>query len=117
MKTTVEKCFDMTSLFEAEVLVQLMLARWEHPSSDDPDFASDLLEGASQILRESMGGEEVLEGVPPEDVSLITAIWCAEHRAVDPGRDDPDSLAARKAWLKSVRRALPSCFCDSSDLI
>lgn len=117
MNSTAEKCLEITSLFEAEVFVQLMLARWGHPYADDPHFANDLLEDASSILRESIQGEHVLEGVAPEDMSLIAAVWCAEHRAVDPGRDDPDSLPARKAWLESVRRALPSCFCDPNDLV
>lgn len=106
----------MTSLFEAEVLVQLMLAHWDHPFADDVDFANDLLEDASGILRESLRGEQVLENVPPQDISFIAAVWCAEHRVVDPGRDDPKTLSARKAWLSSVRRAMPSCFCDPSDL-
>jgi len=117
MKSTAERCLQMTGLFEAEALVRLMLMRWDHPFANDPDFASNLLEDASQILRESIQGERVLDGVSPEDVNLIAAIWCAEHRVVDPGRDDPDTLGAREAWLKAVRRAMPSCFCDPDDLV
>lgn len=117
MKSISEKSLEITSLFEAEVLVKLMLWRWNHPFAADPDFANDLLEDASMLLREAIEGTQVLEGVPPDELNFVAAVWCAEHRAVDPGRDDPKTLPARKAWLSDVRRALPSCFCDPSDLV
>jgi len=119
MKSTVEKCLDMTSLFEAEVLVRLMLWRWKHPFADDEEYASGLLENASGILRGASQGEPFVEGVPPTDLNFIAAVWYAERCAIESGGDDMDTaetIKARKAWLSAVRRALPSCFCDPSDL-
>lgn len=117
MKSIAQKSLDITGLFEAEVFVQLMLAHWDHPSAGDPSFASDLLEDASGILRASIQGERFLERVPPDEMNFVAAVWCAENRVVEPGREDINNLPARKAWLSSVRHALPSCFCDPSDLI
>lgn len=117
MKSTAERSLNITGMFEAEVLVQLLLSNWKHPYAGDKEFASQLLEDAATVLREVIEeGAEVIEGVPPHDLNLIAAVWCAEHRAVDPGRDDPQTLPKRKAWLEAVRRALPSCFCDPSEL-
>jgi len=116
MKSIAEKSLDLTSLFEAEVFIRLMLWRWDHPFADDSGFANDLLEDAAKVLREAIEGVQVLEGMRPDELNFVAAVWCAEHRAVEPGRDDPKTLPARNAWLASMRHALPSCFCDSSDL-
>jgi hypothetical protein len=116
MKSIAQKSYDLTSLFEAEVLVRLMLRRWEHPYAEDDDFANHLLENASLALREALEGKQVIETLPAESLNFIAAIWYAERCAIEDGGNDTDTLAARNAWLASVRRALPSCFCDPSDL-
>jgi hypothetical protein len=103
MKNTAEKCLEITSLFEAEVFVRLMLWRWEHPLADDVNFANGLLEDASVVLRDAIGGTSPIEGVPATDLNFIAAVWCAEHNAVELGRADPETtaetIAAREAWL------------------
>jgi hypothetical protein len=116
MKSIAEKSFEITSLFEAEVFVQLMLWRWRHPLADDQEFANGLLETASSALQDAIQGQELIEGLPPADFNFVAAVWYAESCAVDFHDVNPDTLPARKAWLDAVRRALPSCFCDPSDL-
>ena len=116
MKSIAEKSLEMTSLFEAEVFVWLMLKVWEHPLADDKDFANGLLEDAAGALRNAVQGEQLIEGVPPTSLNFMAAVWYAEYCAVELPDVDPANFVARKAWLLAVRRALPSCFCDPSDL-
>ena len=109
----------MTSLFEAEVFVRLLLWRWNHPFADDEEYANWLLENAAGILRNALQGGSLVEGVSFSDLNLIAAVWYAERCAIESGGDDVDTaetMKARKTWLSAVRRSLPSCFCDPSDL-
>jgi hypothetical protein len=115
-KSVAEKSLEMTSFFEAEVLVQLMLRNWKHPLADDSEFANSVLESAAEALREAIQGVTLIEGVPPADLNLIAAVWYAEDCAVDRESVDSEEAKARRNWLSAVRRALPSCFCDPSDL-
>jgi hypothetical protein len=116
MKNNAEKSLEITSLFEAEVFVRLMLWRWNHPLADDVEFANALLENAASALRDASQGEQLIQSVPATDLNLIAALWYAESCAVQEEGADPNTLKERKAWLSAVRRALPSCFCDPSDL-
>jgi hypothetical protein len=120
MKTTAEKSYDLTSLFEAEVFVRLMLWRWEHPCADDEDFANGLLEDASNILHDAMSGVGPIGELPAADTNFVAAVWWAERNAVELGSADPEIsptiLSGRKAWLSTVKKALPSCFCHPDDL-
>ena len=116
MKNLTEKCLEMTSLFEAELLVQLMLRYWKHPFADDKDFANGLLEGASGALRSASQGEELIEGVPPTKLNFVAAVWYTEHCAVETEEAASETIEARKTWLLVVRKTLPSCFCNPSDL-
>jgi len=120
MKSIAEISLDMTSLFEAEVLVQLMLWRWQHPYAEDRDFANGLLEDASTLLRGAIQGEQIVEGILPDALNLVAAVWQAEQNAVELADADPDaeleSSGARRNWLAAVRHTLPSCFCDQADL-
>lgn len=111
-----QKSLAMTSLFEAEVLVRLMLRNWVHPLADDPEFADDLLENASEALRQAIAGVTLIEGVPPSDMNLIAALWYVEECTINQEAIDAEEAAARRNWLSAVRHALPSCFCDPSDL-
>lgn len=110
-----EECQRFTGLFEAELLTRLMLREWKHPLADDGTFVSELVEGAREILRQSVHGTELMEGVKPADMNFVAAVWYAEWSGVSaqPGTD-PDGQ--RRAWLDAVRIALPSCFCDPRDL-
>ncbi len=116
MKSIAEKSLELTSLYEAEIFVRLMLWRWGHPLADDEEFANGLLENASGALRDALGGQPLIEGMPPADLNFVAAVWYAEHCAVEAGEPDSQNIEERKAWLAAVRRTLPSCFCNPSDL-
>jgi hypothetical protein len=106
----------MTSLFEAELLVRLVLREWKHPFARDEEFANGLLEDASRALREACGGVELIEGLPAPDLNFVAAVWYVERCAVDSGGPGVEEIERRRAWLDAVRRSVPSCFCNPSDL-
>jgi len=116
MTNIAKKSLEITGLFEAELLVWLMLRYWKHPFAEDKDFANDLLESASAALRGAAGGEQLIEGVPATDLNFVAAVWYAEYCDVGSEGTDPETIEARKAWLSVVRRTLPSCFCNPLDL-
>jgi hypothetical protein len=116
MKTIAQKSLEITSLFEAEIFVWLMLKTWRHPLADDKEFANGLLENASEALRSASQGEQLIEGLPATDLNFVAAVWYAEQCAVDSEAASNETTDARKAWSSAVRRALPSCFCNPSDL-
>jgi hypothetical protein len=70
------------------------------------------------MLQASTGGERLAAEFAPDQMNLIAALWYAEATFV---RDDLEitnkERIGRKSWLKAVRRALPSCFCDPDLLI
>lgn len=109
------RCHALSGLFEAELLVELMLRYWAHPLASDADFRTQLLEAAVGVLEASMQGKALIEGIPSEQVNLVMAIWFAEWSSLtDSG---VEHLEARKLWLTKVRRAIPSCFTDQDELI
>ena len=115
--TIAEKCLEFTGLYEAELLVELMLRYWRHPRCDDMDFRANLLDAASELLLSAVGGKVQLRGIPSSQTSLVLGIWLAE--SIDLANDNAiDSIERplRDEWLHSVRRAIPSCFCDPSAL-
>lgn len=107
----------MTGLFEAEVLVELMLRFWKHPLAENEEFRSQVLEVAVEALRAAAKGHQLIEELPAKDMNLIAAIWYVESVSL---QADPQiskaEYRARKKWLRSIRHALPSCFC-SADLL
>lgn len=107
-------CLRLSGLFEAELLVELMLRYWKHPLADNRDFRNNLLERAAEALREAVRGIQLIEGVPARDLNLVAAVWYGEWNALSSGEEDPSGR--RQAWLKAVRRAVPSCFCDPDRL-
>lgn len=114
MSSLAKRSFALTGLFEAEVLTDLLLWRWDHPYKLDAEFRHTLLENAAEVLRRSIVGERLMETVPPAEMNLIAALYYVEWSALVDGDDDPDG--ARHEWLNKVRRSLPSCFCPQSDL-
>ena len=114
MSQVAQRSLEAASLFEAEVLVQLLLWRWGHPLMDDPDFRNTLLENAADVLSQAVEGTQFIESVPPAEMNLIAAIWYAEWSSVPSEAEDPDSR--RQKWLENVRRSMPSCFCSQDDL-
>jgi hypothetical protein len=102
----------MTGLFEAELLLELMLRYWDHPLSDDSTFRNDLLEKATEMLRLAASGTKVLEGISPRNMNLVAAVWCAESTDLAGPVEEIEFADQRQQWLDTVRHAVPSCFCD-----
>jgi hypothetical protein len=109
-----ERCFALTGLYEAELLIELMLRHWGHPKAGDSDFRNELLESAVEVLKSSIGGEELIEGIPPSQVNLVMAIWFAEWNSLNQGLGQEQ--AARREWLEKVKRSIPSCFSEQDAL-
>ncbi len=105
----------LCGLYEAELLVALMLERWAHPLAGDRDFANHLLETAADILNRSKQGERFLDDIPPADMNFVGAVWYAEWCQIQ-GSGEPDS-PERHDWLTNLRRSVPGCFCDPGDLL
>lgn len=110
----------LSGLYEAELLVELMLRYWKHPLADDADFRSDLLENAAEALRMAVDGQSLIADVPAKKTNLVAAVWYVEWASLD--AEGSGGLAGtplsnqRREWLETVRRAVPSCFC-SPDLL
>jgi hypothetical protein len=109
-----EKSLAASGLFEAEVLTELLLWRWNHPLKSNAEFRENLLEDAATALRRAVAGEQFIESVPAAEMNLIAAIYYVESNFLLSGDMDPNG--ARRQWLHLVRRSLPSCFCPQSDL-
>lgn len=107
-----QRCLKIGGLFEAEVLVELMLRYWDHPFADQAEYRNDLLETANQILERATEGNQIIDTLSPEDTNLIVAIWYAEHTGLlnDEPSQDVKITSARRAWLESVKKSIPSCF-------
>lgn len=113
LPSVAELSLQLTGLFEAEVLVELLLRRWNHPLAAQEEFRNALLENATEVLQAAVAGEIVMEDMKPEHIGLITAICIAERTALNAdNRISVAELSVRQAWLDAVCRALPSCFCD-----
>ncbi len=104
--------------FEGELLVELMLRYWSHPLCEDRDFRNWLLEIAADVLKTSMEGECLLEGVPPEQVNFVAAVYYAEYVSTQSPtvRGSTEEQEQRSLWLQKIRSALPSCFCGQDEL-
>ena len=109
-----KKCLAFSGLFEAELLVELMLRYWHHPWAADGEFRNNLLEGACEALRSSIAGERFMEDIPSEQMNFVAAVWYVEWSAVSNGAEDPQG--ERQAWLDKIRQAIPSCFCPPETL-
>jgi hypothetical protein len=111
----VDKCLSFTGLFEAEILTELLLWRWDHPLKDDAEFRNDLLESAAAALEEAAEGQKLFDELPAAETNLVAAIYFAEWSALNLGSEDPGGR--RKAWLSQFRAAIPSCFHPQRDLL
>ncbi|NNM84224.1 MAG: hypothetical protein HKL96_00475 [Phycisphaerales bacterium] len=110
-----QKSLELTGIFEAEVLVELMLRFWQHPFAADRDFRNDLLERTAEVLRTALAGTRIVQDIQPQNTNFIVAVWYSEWAAI---QDVLDGVRQeREAWLERVKRALPSCFCDPGDLL
>ena len=100
-------------MFEGELLAELILRYWNHPLAEDLEFRNDLIENAAKILRLS------IEGLPPEYMSFVAALWYAEWSClqnVSAVEASELEFQQREAWLNAFRYAVPSCFCNPNDL-
>jgi hypothetical protein len=107
-------CWDFTGLYEADLLVELMLRDWRHPLAADAWFRDQLLENTATVLKESVRGEKFMEGLPPAKMNFVAAVWYVEWAALQSGAADPGGRRAR--WLEAVGRSCPSCFGDPDEL-
>ena len=105
--SVVRQCLEFASLYEAELLTELMLRHWRHPLANHEDFRNELLEAATEALRSAAAGDRLLESVSPESTSFVAAIWYAEWVAM-PSSEAEDSRELhqrREKWLEDVKRA------------
>jgi hypothetical protein len=109
-----KKCLAFSGLFEAELLIELMLRQWQHPLAADKDFRNELLENAANVLRSSVDGQRLIEDIPPRQMNFVAAVWYVEWNALAADAEDP--LGQRKAWLDAVKKSIPSCFCNPNRL-
>ena len=108
-----EESLKLTGLFEAELLIELMLRHWNHPHAANPTFRASLLENSVEVLQLAVNGTSLIEGLKPDRMNLVAAVWCAEASALDRVEgESPRIIEQRKNWVDTVRRAVPSCFCD-----
>lgn len=114
MASIAQMSLTLAGLFEAEVLTELLLWRWNHPLRNDAEFRNNLLEDAAAALRRAIGGERLFGSVPASQTNLIAAIYYAEWTSLSDCGADPGG--ARQRWLDQLRRSLPSCFCPQEDL-
>lgn len=114
---TVDDSLKLASLYEAELLVELMLRYWSHPHRDDADYRNALLESAVGVLKASAEGTQFIDALPPQAMNLVAAVWYVEWNALDePAIPDHSVQDARQEWVETVRRSIPACFCDPQDL-
>jgi hypothetical protein len=109
-----KKCLAFSGLFEAELLLELMLRFWQHPLAGDEEYRNELLEGTAGVLRSCINGQKVMEDIPPDEMNFVAAAWYAEWNTVSSGAEDLHGL--RRLWLDKVRQSIPSCFCRPDSL-
>jgi hypothetical protein len=109
-----QRCVELASLFEAELLTELMLRFWQHPFADDSDFRSSLLESATEALQQATEGERLLDSLSPENTNFVAALWYVEWVSMRASEtEDPSQIHQRREqWLGNVKRSIPSCFKD-----
>lgn len=110
----------MTGLFEAELLIELMLRYWQHPLCNDRWFCQQLLENASEALRQSVAGTRFIDTLKPKHMNLVAAAYYAEWSALSTALPSELTEAERKQredWLAAIRRSIPGCFCDPEELV
>ena len=111
-----EKCRLLCSLFEGELLLELLLRHWEHPFADDAYFRNGVIEAASEVLTAAAMEsctDVFLEDVPPHEMNFVAAVWYVEFCSA---LDDAQFRVERQRWLDAIRRALPSCFVSTDYL-
>jgi len=116
-KHIAQTSLNFTGLYESELLVELMLRYWKHPKADDVVFRNELLEIAAAALRAAVAGQQLIEGLPSDQMNLVSAVWFAEWSRIysGTGLGDEERIAGQ-AWLATLRRSIPGSFCDQRNL-
>ena len=116
--SSADEAYRFCRLFEAELLLELMLRHWRHPLADDSDFRNALIESTTEVLKASCKGEALFEDLAPSDMNFVAAVWYSEWTTLQNASRGigPDQRRRREKWLASLRRAVPSCFCRQDDL-
>ena len=110
---TAKRCVAICPLFEAELLLELMLINWGHPFAGKESFRQELLESATELLMRASDEsctEVFIEGLPTKEMNFVSAVWYVEWCGV---QDDNRERDLRQKWLGDIRRSLPSCFCPT----
>lgn len=110
------RCLAMCPLFEAELLLELMLEKWGHPYSKDESFRQDILETATELLQVASRkscNQVFIEGMSAREMNFVSAVWYVEWNGV---QDSTADRQEREAWLRTIRKVLPSCFCSPDAL-
>ena len=113
---TASHCFAFCSLFESEVLLQLLLEKWNHPLAENEGFREAVLESTALLLETASDehcSEVFIEGLPANQMNFVASVWYVEFCSV---QDPVEFQPARQQWLKDVRHSLPSCFCSTEML-
>lgn len=110
IESNASQCYAFCSLFESEILLQMMMEKWHHPFANNEQFRGGLLESATELLMtaaEEGCAQVFIEGLSAKDMNFVAAIWYCEWCGV---QDDSEAYELRRKWLEKVRRTLPSCF-------
>ena len=110
---TAKQCLAICPLFEAELLLELMLINWEHPFAADEVFRQELLESATELLMTASDEsctEVFIKGLPAKEMNFVSAIWYTEWCGI---QHDNRERESRQQWLSKIRVSLPSCFCPT----
>ena len=111
-----QQCLTVCALFEAELLLALMLEKWRHPYADDESFRREILEAATELLQvasEESCSEVFMEGLSAQDMNFVSVIWYVEWNSIQGTTAD---RRQREIWLRTIRQTLPSCFCQPNEL-
>jgi hypothetical protein len=108
------RCLELASLFEAELLTELMLRYWKYPLADAPDFRSDLLEAATQALQYAVYGGRLFDSLSPRIRTWLSrsGMPSGQRCVLAQRRIRARFTKQRERWLENVKRAIPSCFMD-----
>ncbi len=111
--STAKKSFEFCQLFEAELLLELMLRFWAHPKADDADYRAALLNTTADVLQAAAQGQAFIEGVPPQAMNFVAAVYYAEWTSQEDDKRENGAIDDKRVeWLEKLRHSLPSCFCD-----
>ena len=77
------------------------------------DFRQCLLEAAAGVLKASVQGQQLLQELPAQQMNLVAAVWSAEASSLDAQPNSSgENFDKRREWSDTIRRAIPSCFCN-----